>query len=184
MLAVYGDVLGLWSKNNDFAISLAQFNRTPYHPEVNQIVGDFTSIMILDLHPHLDKVFTNRASMVQKTLWENLEHRAFDGVQVLREMARGKRSAPGTGTSCIYQYFRHGRDSEELYPWAVLGEVGYFVSQTPQVWLDNQVSEQGRTYYQLGRNRGVIPFWNAYRHAGYLCRNPSALGTGQSGMGL
>lgn len=92
LLAVYGDVLGLWSKNNDFAISLAQFNRTPYHPEVNQIVGDFTSIMILDLHPHLDKVFTNRASMVQKTLWENLEHRAFDGVQVLREMARGKRS--------------------------------------------------------------------------------------------
>ena len=142
LLAVYGDVLGLWSKNNDFAISLAQFNRTPYHPEVNQIVGDFTSIMILDLHPHLDKVFTNRASMVQKTLWENLEHRAFDGVQVLREMARGKRSGTEALVPVVFtSILGMGEDSEELYPWAVLGEVGYFVSQTPQVWLDNQVSE-------------------------------------------
>ena len=57
-------------------------------------MGDFTSIMILDLHPHLDKVFTNRASMVQKTLWENLEHRAFDGVQVLREWQEESGPAP------------------------------------------------------------------------------------------
>lgn len=142
LLAAYADVLGLWSKNNEFVLSLAQFNRIPYHPEVYSILGDFTSIMIMDMHPNKGNSFLERAKNTQKDLWANLEYRYFDGVQVLREMARGKRSGKEALVPVVFtSILGMGEESEELYPWAVLGEVGYFVSQTPQVWLDNQVSE-------------------------------------------
>ena len=41
----------------------------------------------------------------------------------------------------------------------------YGISQTPQVWLDHQVSEQrGRPGLQLGRGRGAVPGRPAGRH--------------------
>jgi len=146
LLAVYGDILALWSSNSKFIVSLAQFNRVPYHPEVFEIVGDFTSVMIMDIDAKAGDTFTQRAKQVQIDLWSHLEHRYFDGVQVIRELARGKRAGNDALIPVVFtSVLGMGEQSEELYPWAVLGRVGYFVSQTPQVWLDNQVSESNGT---------------------------------------
>lgn len=146
LLAIYGDVLALWSRNSKFIISLAQFNRIPYHPDVFNIVGDFTSIMIMDIDTKAGETFSKRAKNIQDNLWRHLEHRHFDGVQVIRELARGKRAGNDALIPVVFtSVLGMGEQSEELYPWAVLGRVGYFVSQTPQVWLDNQVSESNGT---------------------------------------
>ncbi len=143
LLAAYADVLAAWSRNSEFIISLAQFNRIPFHPDVFNITGDFTSIMIMAMNPSSGRSFLERAKKVQADMWSHLEHRHFDGVQVIRELARGKREGNEALIPVVFtSVLGMGEQSEELYPWAVLGEVGYFVSQTPQVWLDNQVSER------------------------------------------
>ncbi|MEG6511769.1 amino acid adenylation domain-containing protein [Desulforamulus ruminis] len=143
LLAAYADILAAWSGNCQFIVSLAQFNRIPFHPDVYNITGDFTSIMIMPMDTGQGASFLERAKGVQADLWNHLEHRYFDGVEVIREMARGKRVGSEALIPVVFtSILGMGEQSEELYPWAVLGEVGYFVSQTPQVWLDNQVSER------------------------------------------
>jgi amino acid adenylation domain-containing protein len=143
LLTAYGDILSLWSKNSRFIISLTQFNRIPFHPRINEIIGDFTCINVMTLGTTPGNTFAQRAKETQKELWNCIENRYFDGISVLREMARGKRTdeplVPVVFTSVLAYT---GENAEYLYPWEILGEMGYFVSQTPQVWLDNQVSER------------------------------------------
>ena len=143
LLAIYADILRLWSKNPKFTINLTLFNRLPMDSQVNDIVGDFTSLVLLAVDLPGEGSFVERALSLQKQLWEDLDHRYFSGIRVLREMARQRgeyqRSAmPVVFTSAL------NMDSlnRDVSGFSKLGEWVYGVSQTPQVWLDQQVYEQ------------------------------------------
>src|SRR5262249_62432033 len=47
LLAAFAEVLTVWSKSPRFTINLTLFNRLPLHAEVNELVGDFTSLNLL-----------------------------------------------------------------------------------------------------------------------------------------
>lgn len=49
LCTIYGEVLAYWSNQRRLAINLTVFNRYPVHEEVEQIVGDFTSLILLDV---------------------------------------------------------------------------------------------------------------------------------------
>ena len=143
VLAAFAEVLAAWSKSTRFTLSLTLFNRLPLHPQVNAIVGDFTSLTLLEVDAAAGETFGDRARLVQQRLWDDLDHRATGGVRVLRELARrrggGAGLAPVVFTSLLT--LRDGEaaagEGEGLALTAVYG-----VSQTPQVWLDHQASEQ------------------------------------------
>ncbi|GHG93821.1 non-ribosomal peptide synthetase/type I polyketide synthase [Streptomyces lanatus] len=135
LLAAYGEALGTWSKNRRFTLNLPLANRLPLHPEVDAIIGDFTSLTLLELDTTAPVPFAERAAAVRDRLVTDLDHRLFSGVRVLREMkkVRGESAAamPAVFTSLL------ANDTEE----GQLGEVAYSISQTPQVWIDAQVYE-------------------------------------------
>ncbi|MCY7915861.1 condensation domain-containing protein, partial [Bacillus haynesii] len=81
LCAAYAYILAYWSRQNHFAINLTVFNRIPFHPDVKNMIGDFTSLMLLDIHAE-EKMssFWRFALNVQDTLLEALEHRHYDGV--------------------------------------------------------------------------------------------------------
>lgn len=43
LLSAFSEVLTLWSRKAHFALNLTLFNRLPIHPEVGEVIGDFTS---------------------------------------------------------------------------------------------------------------------------------------------
>ncbi|MGW1954890.1 hybrid non-ribosomal peptide synthetase/type I polyketide synthase [Streptomyces sp. NPDC001920] len=135
LLAAYAEALGTWSKNRRFTLNLPLANRLPLHPEVDAIIGDFTSLTLLELDTTAPVPFLERAAAVRDRLVADLDHRLFSGVRVLREMkkVRGDSAAamPAVFTSLL------ANDSEE----GQLGEIAYSISQTPQVWIDAQVYE-------------------------------------------
>ena len=140
LLAAFAEVLAAWSRNPCFTLNLTLFNRLPLHPEVNQIVGDFTSSLLLAVDNSGDDSFVTRARRLQAQLWEDLEHRAVSGVQVLRELMHTQQRAgaalmPVVFTSTLNQTRPVASDR----PWQT--EVVYGLSQTSQVYLDHQVSE-------------------------------------------
>lgn len=51
LISAYAETLRLWSSNKDFTINLTQFDRKPVHPEVNELVGDFTTLTLLEVCP-------------------------------------------------------------------------------------------------------------------------------------
>lgn len=144
LLAAFTEILTTWSVRPQFTINLTLFNRLPIHPQVNSIVGDFTSLLLLEVDNSAAKSFVDSAQRIQKQLWRDLEHRHIGGVRVLRELARyhgdrNRATMPIVFTSTI------GLDSQtqnDLQPEQQIAEVIYSITQTPQVWIDHQVHEQ------------------------------------------
>jgi amino acid adenylation domain-containing protein len=134
LLAAFAEILTVWSKSPLFSINLTLFNRLPLHPEVNQIVGDFTSLTVLAVDNSGQDSFEARSRRIQKQLWNDFDHRYVSGVQVLRELGA---LMPVVFTSTLTQ----DKPSEQSLPMDWLGEVVYSISQTPQVYLDHQVHE-------------------------------------------
>ncbi|WFE98683.1 non-ribosomal peptide synthetase [Micromonospora sp. WMMD964] len=136
LLAAYSSALGRWSGTSRFCVATTLFNRLPLHPDVDAVVGDFTSITLLEIDLGGGPSLAELAIRIQRQLWRDLEHRHFSGVQVLREQARRRGAALP-----VPVVFTSGRDTGEIHTrW--LGDTAFSVSQTPQIWIDHQVREE------------------------------------------
>ncbi|MBF0622398.1 MAG: amino acid adenylation domain-containing protein [Magnetococcales bacterium] len=143
LVSTFAEVLTLWSKSAHFTINLTQFSRLGLHDQVNALVGDFTSLTLLEVDNRTQAPFVERAKQIQKQLWQDLDHSAMGGMRVLREMTRRK-SAHGPVSMPIVFTSTLGMGSSDS-GMAVLNRIGdivYTVTQTPQVWLDHQVIEE------------------------------------------
>ncbi|MEH2065253.1 MAG: amino acid adenylation domain-containing protein [Nostoc sp.] len=153
LLAAYAEILTMWSKSPQFTINLTLFNRLPLHPQINQIVGDFTTLNLLAVDNSEINSFTVRAQRIQQQLWDDLDHRYVSGVQVLRELVQIQERSlraimPVVFTSTLSQ----DAQSDSTSPLDWLGECVYSSSQTPQVYLDHVVSEVAGE---------LVFYWNA-----------------------
>ncbi|GAB6040072.1 non-ribosomal peptide synthetase [Endothiovibrio diazotrophicus] len=141
LMTAFGDVLAAWSEAPRFVLNLTLFQRLPLHPEVERIVGDFTSLNLLEVDAAVSERFAERARALQKRLWSDLEHRAFSGVEVMRELNRRSGGGPGARMPVVFtSAFGIGAQGGEETPF--FGTPGETVSQTPQVWIDHQASER------------------------------------------
>lgn len=138
LCTVYADILAFWSNQSRLAINLTVFNRYPFHPDIQQIAGDFTSVIVLglELPPHTH--FWEKARQVQNTLMEALEHRHYDGVEFIREIARFHNLGTKAVMPIVFtsMFFDKTVESEEP------GIVKMGLTQTPQVYIDYQATEK------------------------------------------
>lgn len=141
LCSIYADVLNLWSSERTFTLNLTVFNRYPFNKEVVKIMGDFTSVILLDVDYSSIKSFEERVTYVQKRILQLLSFRYFDGVSVLREVSKIRNIGTKALTPVVFTSLISGKDMGEYEEY--LGEFVYGISQTPQVYLDNQVTDQG-----------------------------------------
>jgi amino acid adenylation domain-containing protein len=153
LLAAFAEVLKVWSKSPRFTLNLTYFHRPPLHPQVNDIVGDFTSLILLVVDNSTLPTFAARARHLQEQLWAALDHRYVSGVHVLRELARRQRETTRAAMPVVFtSILPHQSQARDARPMAWLGEVVYRISQTPQVWLDHIVYEEAGA---------LVYHWNA-----------------------
>ncbi|TGV00163.1 non-ribosomal peptide synthetase, partial [Mesorhizobium sp. M00.F.Ca.ET.186.01.1.1] len=139
VMTAYAAVIERWSRNRAFSLNLTLLNRQPLHDRVQDIVGDFTSVSLLAVDWGAERSFQGRAKAIQKQLFEDLDHRLYSGVEVMREVARrrGREAAlmPIVFTSAIGLVGI--AEGERLS-----GKIGeYGISQTPQVFIDCQAMD-------------------------------------------
>ncbi|MBE6050850.1 MAG: hypothetical protein E7214_09435 [Clostridium sp.] len=140
LCTAFAEVLAYWSNQYRFAINFTVFNRYPFHKDVEKIVGDFTSVMLIDINLKSEDSFFERVKNVQNEVLSALEHRHYDGVEFIRKIAIrddkiGKPVMPIVFTSMLF--------NGESDPWSEFGEAKMGLSQTPQVYLDHQAGEIG-----------------------------------------
>lgn len=137
VMTAYAFVLERWSKNKKFSINMTVLNRLPLHKNINRVIGDFTSVDIVDVDMSKNESFIDYGKQVNKTLFENLDHRLYSGVEVMRELTRKKGSdysiMPIVFTSAI------GLINNDMTN--LKGDLSYGISQTPQVFIDCQVMD-------------------------------------------
>jgi amino acid adenylation domain-containing protein len=136
LASVYAEVLANWAAQPQFTLNLPLFNRLPLHPDVNLLVGDTTTTLLLAVD-WTAATFAERAQALQRQLWADLEHRHFSGIQVLRELTRLRGSLAPAMPVVLTSLAGHPqkRDVSDL------GDPVYGISQTPQVSLDFQIFE-------------------------------------------
>ncbi|KIL51086.1 non-ribosomal peptide synthetase [Jeotgalibacillus campisalis] len=154
LLAIYAEVLSEFSKTPSFSLNLTFLNRHHVHPQVNEVVGEFTSLMLLSVTNDLSTSFVQRAKKIQEELWNDLEHNYISGVEILREITRIQGSAtqakmPVVFTSALVVPVPD--QDEAPIPFRPINEDG--VTQTSQVWLDCGVWEDTK---QLMCNWDVV----------------------------
>ncbi|MFJ9457474.1 amino acid adenylation domain-containing protein [Kitasatospora sp. NPDC101447] len=152
LLTAYSEVLATWSKNSRFTLNLPMANRLPLHPQVEEIIGDFTSVTLLEIDALSEAPFETRAVAVRDRLVADLDHRLFSGLRVMREMKKARGDAAAAMPVVFTSLFvNHGDDDQ-------LGEVVYSISQTPQVWIDAQVYEAaGALVLDIDAVEGLFP---------------------------
>ena len=156
LLAAYAEVLSAWSASPRFTVNLPVQNRLPLHPQVNDLVGDFTSLSLLTVDNSSPASFLARAQTLQQQLWDDLSHKHYSGTRVMRELAHAQW---GTSRAVMPVVFTSALNLE-VAGWitAAADEVVYSTLQTPQVWLDHQVGEHaGAIRFNWDAVEGLFP---------------------------
>lgn len=143
LAAVYAEVLSYWSSSAVFTLNLTLFNRPDMHEKIMDVVGDFTSVNLLEVDGSAPASFKEKALRIQRQLWDDLDHSLYSGVEVMRALSarsQGQSDAlmPVVFSSTI------GLDSPlpDGFDLSRLGKINYMITQTPQVFIDYQVREE------------------------------------------
>jgi amino acid adenylation domain-containing protein len=153
LAAAFAETLGAWSRTAHFTMNLTLLHRLPLHPQAQALVGDFTSLTLLEVDATVPAPFAQRARACHDQLWSDLDHRYVSGVQVLRERAQAR---PGAGLSYMPVVFTCVLDAvpDDPAPLAFFerhATPGFGIAQTPQVWLD---------YQSIETSRGLLIHWD------------------------
>jgi len=137
IMSSFAEVLSLWSSNNKFCINTTILNRPNISEDIYKIAGDFTDVNVTAVNIDFDMNFLERSQKLQRDLWGDLEHNAISGVEVLRKLTKDRKKniiIPVVYTSTI------GMASEN--DMTLKKHISYKISQTPQVYIDCQASEE------------------------------------------
>ncbi|GAC1405959.1 MAG: hypothetical protein NVSMB6_01360 [Burkholderiaceae bacterium] len=167
LLAAYGSVLARFSANKRFLLNLTLNSRPPVHEEIGQVVGDFTSVVLLELDFSTSCNFDEQCRIIQEQLWVDLEHNAAGGLRVIREISRRQKSpfiVPIVFTSTLgADVGRGGAEQPAMRRRLRSG-------QTPQVLLDHLMNEEdGVLHFGWNVVEEVFPsglqvaMWETYR---------------------
>ncbi|OBB56116.1 non-ribosomal peptide synthetase [Mycobacterium sp. 852013-51886_SCH5428379] len=136
--ASYAGTLARWSTSRHFLLNLPMFGREPYHPDVDRLVGDFSSSLMLDVDLTAAHTPAQRARVVQEALHTSAGHATYSGLSVLRDLSRHN----GTPTLAPF-VFTSALGLGDLFAGDVTDQFGtpvWHISQGPQVLIDAQVT--------------------------------------------
>lgn len=147
LITAFADVLAYWGARRDFTLNLTMFNRLPLHEDVERLIGDFTSSSLLEIHATPHSSFVERATQTQQQLLGDIDHRLFNGIDVLRQlMSRSGKSAGAALMPVVFTGLVGFRQAEELESRAQQlmnnGSTAIGATQTSQVYLDCQVYDE------------------------------------------
>ncbi|SOD62667.1 amino acid adenylation domain-containing protein [Streptomyces zhaozhouensis] len=151
LLLCYVEVLAAWSDRGGVTVNLTLFNRLPVHPHIHRVAGDFTSVSLIGHRPAPDEDWLTAAHRLQRVMGEDLDHREESAIWLMQELARRtgtvEAAMPVVFSSSVGVGDREVKDLSDSFPAKVFG-----ISQTPQVMLDNQVTEAAG---------GIVVSWDA-----------------------
>ncbi|ORA58898.1 non-ribosomal peptide synthetase [Mycobacteroides franklinii] len=139
MAAVFAETIGGWSAQSRFLLNIPLFQRESTHPDIDRVIGDFTSSIMLEVDLTDDMSVADRARALQHNMYESGAHSSYPGLNVLRDLGRHRGEpvlAPVVYTSALNLGELFAETVRETF-----GEPVWIISQGPQVLLDAQVTE-------------------------------------------
>ncbi|CAO1633215.1 unnamed protein product [Parajaminaea phylloscopi] len=128
----FAQTLAAYAGSEHFAINLTVFQRPFGFPDVEEVVGDFTSSILLEHKAGVQEL--------NDQLLDDLNNSRFSGVDMIRHLRSVRRRTekvafPVVMTSVLNDV---GSASSLSSLDQLFGDLKYSISQTPQVWIDFQ----------------------------------------------
>ncbi|MDS1116086.1 amino acid adenylation domain-containing protein [Gordonia westfalica] len=137
--AVFAEAVGTHAANSRFLLTIPLFDRPQIHADVERVVGDFTSSILVDVDLGESATLAERARQMRSSMHDAAAHGSMSGLDVLRELGRARGESvvsPVVFTSALGLGDLFSTQATD-----VLGDPAWIVSQGPQVLLDAQVTE-------------------------------------------
>lgn len=151
LLAAYAEVLGIWSQSPKLTINAPVFTRLPIHPQINNVVGEFTSSVLIRCETRGTSSFLDRIKNIQQLVFNGLKHCQMSGIEVMRRKLRAGSSAESSRMPIVFtSTFGLAKMADTGFASSIagfssLGHEVFNISQTPQVWIDNHVHDREGT---------------------------------------
>lgn len=133
LLTCFAETLSRWSAQQALIVNMTLFDRQPLHPDINQVVGDFTSLILAEYHADSARSWLSHAQRLQAQVWQDLDHQEVSAVSVLRQLAQRQGGETSPAPIVFTSMLGVADALTKTAPWP-----DYTCSQTPQVWLDHQ----------------------------------------------
>ena len=138
--SAFCEIIAKWSNTNHFIITLLHSNRYPIHPDIFHLIGNCSSISILEVDFRDKDTFLDRVKHLQNQSFKDMAHLSVSGVDVIRELNKirgGQITAvsPIVFTSTIGLYEQQDDFFSE-------NKIDFSYIQTPFMWIDHQIYEQ------------------------------------------
>lgn len=151
LLTAYADVLGLWSRSSSLTVNAPVFTRLPFHPAVNNVLGEFTSSILVRCETGRGMAFADKVKAVQQRVFDGLKYCQVSGVEVMRRKIRDGASSRSVRMPVVFtSTFGLAKKADTGFASSIegfssLGREVFNISQTPQVWIDNHVHDRDGT---------------------------------------
>jgi glutamate-1-semialdehyde-2,1-aminomutase len=143
LCAVYCEILATWSNTRHFTLNILFFNRLPLHPQVDQVVGNFSSTILLEVNYTESPSFVARAKRLQNQLFSDLEHSNVSGIEVLRAQSRLESKTSQAAMPIVFtSSLNLNTPDNQKITVPLSGKLIGNALQTPQVQIDHEVYEQ------------------------------------------
>eukprot|EP01127_Copromyxa_protea_P003544 TRINITY_DN13353_c0_g1_i1.p1 TRINITY_DN13353_c0_g1~~TRINITY_DN13353_c0_g1_i1.p1 ORF type:complete len:574 (-),score=97.51 TRINITY_DN13353_c0_g1_i1:204-1871(-) len=144
---LYSEIISHFSENHHFLITIMHTKRWPVHPEVNDVVGNFSQTVLLevDLRDSAEASFEAHCRRVTRQLTSDLDNAAFAGTDVAQEINRNRGTqfqavAPFAFTSTLsFDGLSTIPEMKEVTPFS--GRRNFSIVTVPHTWMDHQVAE-------------------------------------------
>jgi len=138
LMTLFGYVVQNWSENDRFILNVPVFSRPTDIPGINDVVGDFTGSVLVDVDIDSERPWRDALHSVHHTLAEALSHHEYPGVKVLRDLSK-YRGEPARASIVFTSAMGIGELFSEEFR-ANLGEPTWITSHSPYTALDVQLS--------------------------------------------
>ncbi|URZ01263.1 non-ribosomal peptide synthetase [Clostridium felsineum] len=139
LCTAYAETLRTWSVKKNFIINIASYNRYDFNKYVSEMVGDFTSVLLLAVDYMSEFSFWEKVEYIQKNIMEGIENRDYDGVDIISDIL----AKTGKNEQAIFPVVFTSLITDEDFDNSFFGKEIFGANQTPQVYLDYQARAEG-----------------------------------------
>jgi acyl carrier protein len=143
LLTAYVDALAMRAASPQLTINVLSSHRPPMRGGLRDVIGNFSSTLLVGIDAAAAPAFATRAARVQEALLEAMEHASVSGVRVLSERNRALGRIGCAAMPVVFASLLHLGPLEHAAQDAALGRRLECRVQTPHVWLDHHVHEEG-----------------------------------------
>ncbi len=147
-LYCYGAILTKYSGNSNILLNLTLFNRDYAHPDIEKVVGDFTTLELFSFKKEAKPKIVEELKQHQQDLWNDLDHKQYNGIQVARDIRKKKGYSPNklVAPYIFTSALGYSMLGDDFMP-GQYREIGYESAKTSQCILENLIREDSSGIY-------------------------------------